>query len=737
MERKDGNNMKNRMRKLGALCLLLAVLASVVPPAARAAGSAPVVKSYTVAPAGISKGQTAKLTVYLKDPGTTTKDAKDAKANSLDVSRLVDSFSEGTVSTPVITSAPGEPLEFYVVCSNLVYSGSGKSFRLMAGVDGAYTNLEFSVSQAVEYDGSKTEITPAPADTTPTINPAPLVQISRSSLSGPVTAGQEFTLTLNFRNLDTTPLRTPIASVTASDGLMLMDEVSSYAVGDVLGGKTGSVQVRLRAADTIASPAQSLSVELKFNYNNGSALVSGSASEKLNIPAKVRTKGTASAPTVIVTRSAVPGPVKPGQQVPVTVSFRNAGKTAIQNPVAVFSTTDSLTLLGSYSTYVLPDIPAGGSKSVTVQVKANKDVTATTQSVNVDLKYTYDAGDTTAAGTVSDKVNLAMEPTTSTGAPAPNLIISQFDYGGAPVNAGSKFPLKFTIRNTSSSMTVENIVATLDTGGSFAVDGGTNTYFYSKLGAGGEKTQSVAMQALAAQTGTAQTGGAAQGITVNFKYEYVDAGKRTQGTASVVLSVPVVLPNRFNIFAPTVPETVNAGEETTLSVSYVNKGKSEVSNVEAKIVAPDGTITAAAPVQNLGNFESGKSGAIGFAFTPLNPGALDVTLVVSYEDANAKVQTVQFPVHLTVVEPAPAATEDPSAKPAKKNKHLAAWIGGGAGVLAVLAAVLLRKRKKKKAAALAVDSGWEDWDDAEPGTTEPAQTAAASASKTDAPAKKE
>lgn len=712
------------MQKLAALCLMMAVLISAAPLSKAAGGL--VVTSYDASASTIGKGQKVTLTIHLKNTELATN-----KAGSLDVSRLVDSFSGGGVPTVKVTSSGSAPLEFDVTYSGLTYSGSGRSFRLMVGATGGYESVEFTVTQAVEYDSSKTET----VDTTPVINPVPMVQISRSTLSAPVAPGQDFTLTLFFRNLGSTDLKTPIASVSASEGILLMDDSSSFVMDTVAGGKTGSVVLHLRTADVISSPSQSLSVDLKFNYNNGSAVVNGSASEKLNVPVKVKAKTTVSAPTVIVTRSAVSGPVKPGQQVPLTVSFRNVGKTALLNPVAVFSTTDSLTLLGSYSTYVLSDIPAGGSKSVTVQVKANKELTSTTQSVNVDLKYSYDAGDSITAASVSDKVNLATEPTTSTGAPAPNLIVSKFNYGGKPVNAGSKFPLTFSIRNTSSSLTVENIVATLDTGASFAVDGGTNTYFYNSISAGGEKSLSVGMQALAAQTGTAQTGGAAQGITVNFKYEYVDAGKRTPGTASVVLSIPVVLPNRFNIFAPTIPESVNAGEETTLSVSYVNKGKSEVSNVEAKIVAADGTISATVPVQNLGNFESGKSGAIGFAFTPLNVGDLDITLVVSYEDANAKVQTVQFPVHLTVVEPAPADTQDAAAKPAKKNKHLAVWIGCGVGAVVVLLAVILRKRKKKKAAAQAVDSGWEDWDDAESGASEPAPKA--ETPKAGAPSKKE
>ncbi len=67
-----------------------------------------------------------------------------------------------------------------------------------------------------------------------------------------------------------------------------------------------------------------------------------------------------------------------------------------------------------------------------------------------------------------------------------------------------------------------------------------------------------------------------------------------------------------------VPNIVNAGEETTITMDNVNKGKGDVSNVEASVEG-DGT-TATQAKQYVGNaLASGASGSIGFAFTATSP----------------------------------------------------------------------------------------------------------------------
>lgn len=114
---------------------------------------------------------------------------------------------------------------------------------------------------------------------------------------------------------------------------------------------------------------------------------------------------------------------------------------------------------------------------------------------------------------------------------------------------------------------VTNMVITVDGGESFAIAGGTNTFYVDALWGGYAMTQSVPMQALA----SAKSG--AQPVTVNFRYEYVDASARSSSQSDVKISVPISQPDRFEISDPVVPDQVIAGQENTVTMEYVNKGK--------------------------------------------------------------------------------------------------------------------------------------------------------------------
>ena len=87
-------------------------------------------------------------------------------------------------------------------------------------------------------------------------------------------------------------------------------------------------------------------------------------------------------------------------------------------------------------------------------------------------------------------------------------------------------------------------------------------------------------------------------------------------------------------------------------MEYVNKGKGDVSNVEASIEVTHHRHASHAVYRNVA---SGASGSIGFAFTADAAGEYDAKLKVTYEDADGQQQTKESPVKITVSEaPAPA-----------------------------------------------------------------------------------
>ncbi len=168
------------------------------------------------------------------------------------------------------------------------------------------------------------------------------------------------------------------------------------------------------------------------------------------------------------------------------------------------------------------------------------------------------------------------------------------------------------------------------------------------------------------------------------------------------------------------PESTYAGEEATVTMAYVNKGKADIANVEASIEGEG--IESAVPSQYLGNVASGGTGAVGFAFTPLAAGEVNATLRISYEDPNGEAKTRDFPITLNVSESIPDTDEGMDLEPEPEpTVPLWAWIAGGAALAVpavALAVVLARRRRARHAARQTDDGDWDDWDggDSEAGT---------------------
>ena len=293
----------------------------------------------------------------------------------------------------------------------------------------------------------------------------------------------------------------------------------------------------------------------------------------------------------------------------------------------------------------------------------------------------------------------------SIAGPVPNIIITNFSYGDGSVPAGGAFTLGFTFQNMGK-VTVSNMVVTVDGGESFAIAGGTNTFYFESLRAGGAMTQSVPMQAVSGATSGAQP------IAVSFRYEYVDAGARSSNSSDIKISVPVSQPDRFQVNDPVMPEQLAAGQETTVTMEYVNKGKGDVSNVEATIEG-DGVDTAVR-TQYLGNVASGGTGQIGFAFTPIAAGDTEVKLRVTYEDSDGQSQTKEYPLTLSVQESMPiddGMMPDPMPEQSQGLPWWA-WVIGVAVLAGVVAlvVVLVRRRKRRKNQQADIDEEWDDWE---------------------------
>lgn len=400
-----------------------------------------------------------------------------------------------------------------------------------------------------------------------------------------------------------------------------------------------------------------------------------------------------------------------GETKTITVYIQNAGTTAMRDPILTLKSSGSLLIMGSQD-YMLDDIRAGRDTAVTVTVKAPDKIESQMQTIDASLSFYYDNGTQLTGGSASGSVNVLSTVTKDTkdeetiASPTPIVILSKYNYGGSSVAAGSSTNLSFSFTNTSKTIKIENVMVTVTGGQDLMLNGSTNTFYFESVAASGSKTVTVPMKA--AQLISAS----AQGVQIAVTYEYVNQNARKSGNATLSLSVPLYQPDRFELSEPKTSYTGYVGEETSLTIDYVNKGKSAISNVEATI---SGDIDSPTPYQRVGTIDGGKNGTIAFAVTPQLEGENQVKIVITYEDSNGntKERVFEATVEAMAYEPADPGMDDPGMidpEPANTFPWKYVIIAGVAALIVLLIVLRIRKKKAKQKAEQAL---WDKWDEEE------------------------
>lgn len=400
-----------------------------------------------------------------------------------------------------------------------------------------------------------------------------------------------------------------------------------------------------------------------------------------------------------------------GETKTITVYIQNAGTTAMRDPILTLKSSGSLLIMGSQD-YMLDDIRAGRDTAVTVTVKAPDKIESQMQTIDASLSFYYDNGTQLTGGSASGSVNVLSTVTKDTkdeetiASPTPIVILSKYNYGGSSVAAGSSTNLSFSFTNTSKTIKIENVMVTVTGGQNLMLNGSTNTFYFESVAASGSKTVTVPMKA--AQLISAS----AQDVKIDVTYEYVDQNARKSGNATLSLSVPLYQPDRFELSEPKTSYTGYVGEETSLTIDYVNKGKSAINNVEATI---SGDIDSPTPYQRVGTIDGGKNGTIAFAVTPQLEGENQVKIVITYEDSNGntKERVFEATVEAMAYEPTDPGMDDPGMidpEPAHTFPWKYVIIAVVAALIVLLIVLRIRKKKAKQKAEQAL---WDKWDEEE------------------------
>ena len=428
-------------------------------------------------------------------------------------------------------------------------------------------------------------------------------------------------------------------------------------------------------------------------------------------PAPEPTPETIPEPRAVFNSDGTSTSIAAGETKTITVYIQNAGTTAMRDPILTLKSSGSLLIMGSQD-YMLDDIRAGRDTAVTVTVKAPDKIESQMQTIDASLSFYYDNGTQLTGGSASGSVNVLSTVTKDTkdeetiASPTPIVILSKYNYGGSSVAAGSSTNLSFSFTNTSKTIKIENVMVTVTGGQDLMLNGSTNTFYFDSVAAGGSKSVTVPMKA--AQLISAS----AQNVQIAVTYEYVDQNARKSGNATLSLSVPLYQPDRFELSEPKTSYTGYVGEETSLTIDYVNKGKSAISNVEATI---SGDIDSPTPYQRVGTIDGGKNGTIAFAVTPQLEGENQVKIVITYEDSNGntKERVFEATVEAMAYEPSDPGMDDPGMidpEPQSTFPWKYVIIAAVAALIVLLIVLRIRKKKAKQKAEQAL---WDKWDEEE------------------------
>ncbi|MCL2068307.1 MAG: hypothetical protein FWH00_00240 [Oscillospiraceae bacterium] len=232
----------------------------------------------------------------------------------------------------------------------------------------------------------------------------------------------------------------------------------------------------------------------------------------------------------------------------------------------------------------------------------------------------------------------------------PHIIISSFSFGNEQIIAGSEFSLDITYQNTSSDITLENILIRVDlSAADISIASGSTTIYVDSLPAGASQTHSFALQALpGAKMGS-------HGVGVEFRYQFrVVRNNRTEienMDDSVTIAIPLTQIDRFVVDPISeMSEYVQTGDLFFVTVEFVNEGASPLRNISARIRGLNMEITS--PISRFeGELRESASGSLDIEATSLESGNLMGEVVISYEDVQMNQREIVMPFSMFIQEP--------------------------------------------------------------------------------------
>lgn len=625
-----------------------------------------------------------------------TADMKGISVNLTDCDSYV--LTGGTSFCYIAALAQGESIVVPVKIKTL---SEISSIKLTLDISLKYTYLMGSDELDGSYEKTFTMFAPISQGT------APRPVITLTTIDEPVSGGHSYHFNINVENKGDLPMENVNLSIKGSEGIIVAKDSDAAYIEKLEAGKKKVISVHFRTQAELTSAIQYFTVSFDYSFTAAGKKETVNDERTLSLDAQI-----SSAPVLRITGQRLEEAITADNEYEYTVTVHNYGNIAVKNVMIDFTSSDSIYFVDGTEFAQIERIRSGASADVTVKFRTTEKISSIRQSITAAMTFFYGTTAAQLSGEATSSVSIIAATgadSSEAGAAAPNVIIGGYDIGADQIPAGDVFDLSFDVFNTSSQKAVENLVITVDAAGSLSIYGGGNTFFFNSLGAAGSLNEIVKLRALpTAETGTSS-------VTISFKYDYIDGEQRNTLTASQTIYIPVYQPDKmtFDVNVPTY--SVYAGSEIYITTTYMNKGRSDISNVKAEIVGDVGALSTS---KVIGTVVPGGNGSFDFIVTPYMAGECSFTLKVTYENAMLEEIVKEIPVSFMVEEMTYYDdmgewdyTESMDAQGEEGSfPWWIIWVGAGVIVVGgVVTLIIVLNHKKKKAKKITADDiDWED-----------------------------
>lgn len=273
---------------------------------------------------------------------------------------------------------------------------------------------------------------------------------------------------------------------------------------------------------------------------------------------------------------------------------------------------------------------------------------------------------------------------------APVILVEKSVVSTGTAKAGEDFDVTVTLKNTSKTKSVQNMVASITVpSADFELKNNSNTIFIDKLGA--EKTTDLS---LTFHVGKSTVDG---NYPIEVALSYDDSKANTLSSAGTFV-VTVEQPLNVKLTMPAIAADLTAGDTVPLSFQVMNLGRSTVYNVRCDVTG-DGLVQTKTAF--VGNMESGNDGEgdSNIFISPMEGenqyGKTTGTVTLTYEDAFGNEHSQEFTFDTSI-----SKKQDDSSKDGGTEKRAIQWwvsiaVISAIIVFAVVSSVSYRMGKKK------------------------------------------